>query len=181
LPAALRCPRVAFSIFLCFFLRIRLRRFLISDPMTWRRLGQRATDRQVPGIVADMGHRITAIDHVQLAMPPGEEEAATAFYQGVLGLERRPKPEALTSRGGCWFSNGTVEVHLGVEAEFRPAAKAHPALVVDELDDLVAALASVGHPVRFDDEIPGVRRCYADDPFGNRIELIDARTAVALS
>jgi len=139
------------------------------------------TDRQVPGIVADMGHRITAIDHVQLAMPVGEEEAATAFYQGVLGLDRRPKPEPLAARGGCWFSNGSVEVHLGVEADFRPAVKAHPALVVDDLDDLVAALASTGHAVRFDDEISGVRRCYAADPFGNRIELIDARTAVALS
>jgi catechol 2,3-dioxygenase-like lactoylglutathione lyase family enzyme len=128
-----------------------------------------------------MGHRITAIDHVQLAMPAGEEEAATAFYQGVLGLHRRPKPEALAVRGGCWFSNGSVEVHLGVEADFRPAAKAHPALVVNDLDALVTALGSVGHLARFDDEIPGVRRCYVDDPFGNRIELIDARTAVALS
>jgi len=128
----------------------------------------------VPVIVAVMGHRITAIDHVQLAMPRGGEESATAFYQGVLGLERRPKPEVLAVRGGCWFSNGSVEVHLGVEADFRPAAKAHPALVVDDLDALVAELASNGHQVRFDDAIPGVRRCYVDDPFGNRIELIAA-------
>ncbi len=121
-----------------------------------------------------MSHRITAIDHVQLAMPEGGEGAATAFYQGVLGLERRPKPEALAVRGGCWFSNGSVELHLGVEADFRPAAKAHPALVVTDLDALVAGLVSAGHPARPDGEIPGVRRCFVDDPFGNRIELIEA-------
>jgi len=124
-----------------------------------------------------MGHRITAIDHVQLAMPAGGEEVATAFYQGLFGLERRPKPERLAVRGGCWFSNGSVEVHLGVEGDFRPAAKAHPALVVEDLDGLVTALGSAGYPTRFDTEIPSVRRCYVDDPFGNRIELIDARTA----
>lgn len=121
-----------------------------------------------------MGHRLVAIDHVQLAMPRGEEDQATAFYQGILGLERRPKPAALAARGGCWFSNGEVDVHLGVEDGFRPARKAHPALVVEDLDALVATLEGAGHAVRWDEELPAVRRCYVDDPFGNRIELIEA-------
>ncbi|HUO49774.1 MAG TPA: VOC family protein [Acidimicrobiales bacterium] len=121
-----------------------------------------------------MGPALRAIDHVQLAMPEGGEERATAFYEGLLGLRRRPKPPALAARGGCWFSNGTVELHLGVEADFRPARKAHPAVLVAGLDDLATLLEGAGHPVRFDDEVPGVRRCYVDDPFGNRIELIDA-------
>jgi len=124
-----------------------------------------------------MGPAIRAIDHVQLAMPEGGEETATAFYEGVLGLARRPKPPALAARGGCWFSNGQVELHLGVEADFRPARKAHPALVVAGLDDLVEALAGAGHRVRFDEEVPEVRRCFVDDPFGNRIELIEEGSA----
>jgi catechol 2,3-dioxygenase-like lactoylglutathione lyase family enzyme len=121
-----------------------------------------------------MGHRLVAIDHVQLAMPAGGEDEATAFYQGILGLERRPKPAALAARGGCWFANDDVVVHLGVDTEFRAARKAHPALVVDGFDALCAALDSQGHPVRPDHELPGVRRSYVDDPFGNRIELIEA-------
>jgi catechol 2,3-dioxygenase-like lactoylglutathione lyase family enzyme len=120
-----------------------------------------------------MGHRLVAMDHVQLAMPPGEEDAAEAFYSGILGLVREPKPEPLASRGGCWFSNGDVTLHLGVEEGFRPAKKAHPAVLVENLDDLVGELRLDGHQVRFDDEIPEVRRCYVDDPFGNRIELIE--------
>jgi catechol 2,3-dioxygenase-like lactoylglutathione lyase family enzyme len=119
-----------------------------------------------------MPHQLVALDHVQLAMPPGGEDRAEAFYAGLLGLARQEKPPALAVRGGCWFSDGPVTLHLGVEHDFRPAKKAHPALVVDDLDDLVAALEGAGHPVRFDDELPGVRRCYVDDPFGNRIELI---------
>jgi catechol 2,3-dioxygenase-like lactoylglutathione lyase family enzyme len=121
-----------------------------------------------------MPFRLEGIDHVQLAMPPGEERRAEAFYQGLLGLERRPKPEPLASRGGCWFSNGTVVLHLGVEDDFRPARKAHPALVVADLGDLVERLVAAGSEVRPDTELPGVTRCYVDDPFGNRIELIDA-------
>jgi catechol 2,3-dioxygenase-like lactoylglutathione lyase family enzyme len=121
-----------------------------------------------------MGHRLVAIDHVQLAMPPGGEDEATSFYEGILGLERRPKPAVLAARGGCWFSNGAVVIHLGVEAEFRAARKAHPAIVVDGFDALCADLDSSGHPVRPDDDLPGVRRGYVDDPFGNRIELIEA-------
>ena len=121
-----------------------------------------------------MAHRLVAIDHVQLAMPPGGEEMATAFYEGLLGLERRPKPPTLEARGGCWFSNAVVVVHLGIETEFRPARKAHPALVVEGFESLCAELEAHGHGVRPDHDVPGVRRSYVDDPFGNRIELIEA-------
>jgi catechol 2,3-dioxygenase-like lactoylglutathione lyase family enzyme len=119
-------------------------------------------------------HRLVGIDHVQLAMPPGGEEVAAGFYEGVLGLARVPKPAALAARGGCWFSNGDVQIHLGVEDGFRAARKAHPALRVWDLDALVARIDVVGETVRWDDELPGVRRCYVDDPFGNRIELIES-------
>src|SRR3974390_1141324 len=121
-----------------------------------------------------MGAALRAIDHVQLAMPAGGEGAPTALFQGRPGLARPPKPPALAARGGCWFSNGAVELHLGVEADFRPARKAHPAVLVAGLDELVDVLAGGGHPVRFYDEVPGVRRGYVDDPFGNRIALGDA-------
>lgn len=121
-----------------------------------------------------MGHQLVALDHVQLAMPRGREADARAFYQSVLGLEERPKPPVLAARGGCWFSNGRVALHLGVDDDFRPARKAHPAVVVQDLDALCRSLEAAGHDVRFDDEVPGARRCYVDDPFGNRIELIEA-------
>jgi catechol 2,3-dioxygenase-like lactoylglutathione lyase family enzyme len=122
---------------------------------------------------------VVALDHVQLAMPALGEDLAEAFYSGVLGLDRLPKPPALAARGGCWFGRlgrggrGGVQVHLGVEADFRPARKAHPALRVSGLAELVAAIEASGHAFRWDDEQPGVRRGYVDDPFGNRIELID--------
>jgi catechol 2,3-dioxygenase-like lactoylglutathione lyase family enzyme len=106
---------------------------------------------------------VVGIDHVQLAMPAGGEDEATAFYEGLLGLPRVPKPEPLASRGGCWFEAGAVKVHLGVEADFRPARKAHPALVVDDLDDLCRRLADAGFEVEDG---------YVHDPFGNRIELV---------
>jgi len=118
--------------------------------------------------------RLAAVDHVQLAMPPGGEGEAERFYQDLLGLPRQQKPPASAQRGGCWFSNGSVSLHLGVEADFVAARKAHPALAVDGLDELVDRLQSGGRAVRFDDELHHVRRCYVDDPFGNRIELIDS-------
>ena len=117
---------------------------------------------------------IVALDHVQLAMPVGGEDAARAFYAGSLGLVEVPKPAALASRGGCWFERGPVRVHLGVEADHVPARKAHPGLVVAGLDALVGELERTWTTaVRWSDEIPGTRRCHVDDPFGNRIELID--------
>jgi catechol 2,3-dioxygenase-like lactoylglutathione lyase family enzyme len=116
---------------------------------------------------------LRAIDHVQLAMPAGREDEATAFYEGVLGLARQPKPPHLAARGGCWFGDGAVRIHLGVEERFRPARKAHPALLVDDLDDLVARLTAAGHPVREEGGLDGFRQRYVDDPFGNRIELLE--------
>jgi len=115
---------------------------------------------------------IVGIDHVQLAMPPGGEERARAFYGGRLGLRELAKPEALARRGGCWFGCGSTQVHLGVDTDFRPARKAHPALLVG---DLAGFVAGRGLEVRWDDELPGVARCYVDDPFGNRIELVEVR------
>ncbi len=115
---------------------------------------------------------ITGLDHVQLAMPRGREAAAQAFYSGLLGMAELPKPAPLAARGGCWFASGAAVVHLGVEEPFRPAAKAHPALLTDDLDALAAALAAAGHRCVFaDGEISGVRRFYTTDPFGNRVEF----------
>ncbi len=120
--------------------------------------------------------RVTALDHVQLAMPGGREVEAEEFYADALGFEVLPKPEPLASRGGRWFACGDAQVHLGVEADFRPARKAHPALVIMGLDALVAKLSEAGVDVRWDQELPDARRCYVDDPFGNRIELIEGRS-----
>ena len=91
-----------------------------------------------------MSFEIVRLDHVQLAMPPGREDEAEAFYAGLLGLERVPKPEPLAVRGGCWFARGELAVHLGVEEDFRPARKAHPAFVVRDLPALEAALLTRG-------------------------------------
>jgi catechol 2,3-dioxygenase-like lactoylglutathione lyase family enzyme len=121
-----------------------------------------------------MGFEIVALDHVQLAMPPGREDEAEAFYAGLLGFERLPKPAALAARGGCWFARGTTAVHLGVEEDFRPARKAHPAFVVRDLADLEAVLGAAGVEVRPNpDREPGLG-AYVDDPFGNRIEFMAA-------
>lgn len=120
---------------------------------------------------------ILAIEHVQLAMPAGEEERARAFYRDLLGLAETPKPPHLAARGGCWFEDGAVKIHLGVEADFRPARKAHPALVVDDVSALVRRLKAAGVRVVEDEPLEGWTRVYADDPFGNRIELMTPRAA----
>lgn len=119
-------------------------------------------------------HRVVGIDHVQLAMPAGPEAEARAeaFFTGLLGLPRVEKPVELAVRGGCWFELGPVRVHLGVEEDFRPARKAHPALVVSNLDGLCHDLDRSGHPTRRSEDISGKPQWYVDDPFGNRIELI---------
>ena len=119
---------------------------------------------------------IVGIDHVQLAMPAGGEDVARAFYVGLLGLVEVPKPPNLAARGGCWFELGTTKVHLGVDADFRPARKAHPALLVDGLGELVATLVAAGVRVVDDEPLEGYERAYADDPFGNRIELLEPIT-----
>lgn len=107
-------------------------------------------------------------------MPRGREDEAEAFYAGILGLAVRPKPEQLATRGGRWFEDGAVKLHLGIEEDYRPLEKSHPALVVEGLDGLVIALGEAGYAVRWDSELAGVRRCYVKDPFGNRIELIES-------
>lgn len=117
--------------------------------------------------------RVAALDHVQLAMPAGREADAEAFYRDVLGMSVLAKPEPLAARGGRWFGCGAAQVHLGVEHGFTPARKAHPALRIEGFDDLVEKLEEVNANWRWDEDIPGVRRLYVDDPFGNRIELID--------
>jgi catechol 2,3-dioxygenase-like lactoylglutathione lyase family enzyme len=117
---------------------------------------------------------VRAIHHVQLAMPAGGEPQAVAFYAGLLGLPRRDKPAEMAGRGGCWFESDTVKVHVGVEADFRPARKAHPALLVDDLASLRDRLGAAGHGCAEPDRFEGHDRTYVDDPFGNRIELIGA-------
>jgi catechol 2,3-dioxygenase-like lactoylglutathione lyase family enzyme len=119
-----------------------------------------------------VGFVLTGIDHVQLAAPPGCEADARAFYGELLGLDELPKPPALQARGGVWFACGAQQLHVGVEEPFAPARKAHPALAVDDLDALAARLAGAGVEVTWDDAIPGARRFYAADPFGNRLELL---------
>jgi len=117
------------------------------------------------------GEQWLGIDHVQLAMPVGGEVVAREFYVGVLGFVEMPKPPVMAARGGCWFEGGAVKLHLGVEAAFVAARKAHPALLMHGLRSFIAAhkLAAT-----WNDEIVGTVRCHIDDPFGNRIELIEA-------
>ena len=117
---------------------------------------------------------IERLDHVQLAMPEGGEQAARDFYGALLCLPEVPKPDDLAKRGGCWFERGDLKIHLGVEQDFRPARKAHPALLVSDLIDLVRRLENAGCRIVEDEPLSGRARCYVDDPFGNRIELIEA-------
>jgi len=116
---------------------------------------------------------ILALDHVQLAMPEGGEHEARLFYAGLLGLAEVPKPANLAARGGCWFERGAIKVHLGVEKDFAPARKAHPAFLVDDLASFVAMLATNGVASRSDEPLQGYDRVYVSDPFGNRIELME--------
>jgi catechol 2,3-dioxygenase-like lactoylglutathione lyase family enzyme len=110
-------------------------------------------------------------------MPPGREADAVRFYGDVLGLERVPKPENLAARGGCWFRSGRVELHLGVEEPFTPARKAHPALLVEDLDEVERRLVAAGVTLFPDEQLEGHRRIYVSDPFGNRLELVEATAA----
>ncbi len=121
----------------------------------------------------DEGVTVRAIHHVQLAMPAGGEQQATAFYAALLGIPRVVKPAHLASRGGCWFETEHVRIHLGIETDFRAARKAHPALLVDGLSALATQLIAAGVAVTSDQPLPGYERVYVDDPFGNRIELME--------
>lgn len=121
----------------------------------------------------ERGWAVSAIDHVQLAMPAASEREAAAFYEGLLGIPEVAKPEPMAARGGCWFESGELKVHLGVDPDFRPATKAHPALTVSGLRALAASLEAAGVAVRWDDELTGWDRAFIADPFGNRIELME--------
>ena len=115
---------------------------------------------------------VERLDHVQLAMPPGGEGRARDFYQGILGIPEIPKPSHLAMRGGCWFERGQLKIHLGVESGFRPARKAHPALIVSDLRVLAERLRAAGYALKEDEPLEGYDRIFVDDPFGNRLELM---------
>ncbi len=119
---------------------------------------------------------LIGIDHVQLAAPAGCEEAARSFFGETLGLDEIEKPGELKARGGVWFRCGDQQIHIGIEEEFSPARKAHPAFHVADYDALVVRLRAAGVEVTEDDPIPGLRRSFLSDPFGNRIELLAALT-----
>ena len=115
---------------------------------------------------------VLGIAHVQLAIPPGGEDAARTFYGGVLGLRELPKPESLRDRGGVWFQCGMQEIHCGIEEPIAPSRR-HPALLVDNLDETRATLEAAGAPIQTERQLPGYRRFYALDPFGNRLEFLE--------
>ncbi|WP_077962736.1 VOC family protein [Ensifer adhaerens] len=116
--------------------------------------------------------RLIAIEHVQLAMPEGGEDRARGFYGALLGLTEVAKPANLLARGGCWFEQGSIRLHLGIDREFVPARKAHPAFLVDDLERMILRLEAGGVAITEDEPLAGYRRCHASDPFGNRIELM---------
>jgi catechol 2,3-dioxygenase-like lactoylglutathione lyase family enzyme len=120
--------------------------------------------------------KILSIDHVQIAMPSGEEERARGFYVNILGFTEIPKPAELAKRGGAWFQSENVQLHLGVEQDFRPARKAHPAFIVDDLDMLITNAQSAGFETdTTQPPLDGYNRAHVFDPFGNRIELMEKR------
>ena len=118
--------------------------------------------------------KILSIDHVQLAMPIGEEEKAREFFINILGFHEIPKPAELAKRGGAWFASEHVQLHIGVEFDFHPARKAHPAFLVDDLDALIAKVQSAGYETDTNQlPLDGYERAHVFDPFGNRIELME--------
>jgi catechol 2,3-dioxygenase-like lactoylglutathione lyase family enzyme len=126
--------------------------------------------------VGEHGARLVGLHHVQLAMPPDEETAAVRFYGAILGLTQVSKPPELSPRGGVWFKDGDLEVHLGVEEQFTPAIKAHPAFLVADLETVRARVEAAGYRVMDSVPLEGYERIYVRDPFGNRIELIEERS-----
>lgn len=115
---------------------------------------------------------IKRIDHIQLAAPIGSEEKARSFYQDILSLQEVEKPEALKKNGGVWFSNGEVHIHIGIEEPFIPAKKAHPAFEVTDVEEFASHLQAMGVEIQKDDRLPGAKRFYVYDPFGNRLEFL---------
>jgi catechol 2,3-dioxygenase-like lactoylglutathione lyase family enzyme len=124
---------------------------------------------------------LCAIDHVQIAIPPGGEDRARAFYGDLLGLVEVPKPPTLAARGGCWFESGAIKVHLGVERDFRASVKAHVAFEVDDVRALSDRARAAGYAVKPDDEIADVERAFVFDPFGNRLEFLKPLAGPSLS
>lgn len=117
--------------------------------------------------------RVQRLDHIQLAMPRGREDEAVAFFEGLLGIPHVEKPAQLAGRGGCWFERGDLKVHVGVDPDFHPATKAHPAFLVEHVRDMASALAAAGYRIVDDEPLAGFDRFYTFDPFGNRIELME--------
>ncbi len=118
---------------------------------------------------------LAAVDHVQLAAPPGSEHLLRGYYIDALGMTEIPKPPVPAARGGCWFQAGSVQLHLGIEKDFRPAKKAHPGLRVTDIEAYAARLAAHGAQVTWDDDLPGHLRFYSEDPVGNRLEFLEPR------
>jgi catechol 2,3-dioxygenase-like lactoylglutathione lyase family enzyme len=127
------------------------------------------------GMADGAGFVFGPVHHVQLSVPAGGEAQCRRFWGEVLGMTELDKPPVLAARGGCWFRAGTLEVHLGVEADFAPARKAHPGILVSDLGALAARLRASGVEVTEDAELPGYDRFHAHDPFGNRLEFLQPR------
>ncbi|MFZ3558040.1 MULTISPECIES: glyoxalase [unclassified Streptomyces] len=119
---------------------------------------------------------LVGVDHVQLAAPPGSEEILRSFYADDLGMTEVPKPPALAARGGCWFEAGPVRLHLGIDPDFHPARKAHPGLLVRNIEAYAWRLTGRGIEVEWDDSLPGHRRFYCSDPVGNRLEMLEPKS-----
>ena len=128
---------------------------------------------RVRAILRVMNSRVARIDHIQIAAPVGCEGAAREFYGSILGMKEIEKPPILRARGGCWFQCGSQQIHIGVERNFQAAKKAHPAFGVFHLDELRETLKARRVTVVEDDDLPGTRRFYAEDPWGNRIEFVE--------
>ncbi len=120
----------------------------------------------------DQWNDVLKLHHVQLAIPPGSEDECRRFYCAILGWKELPKPAVLVKRGGLWLSAGEVELHLGVEQDFHPAKKAHPAFLVTAIDNIAADLASQKFEVDWDDSIPEFKRFFVFDAVGNRLEFM---------
>ena len=119
-----------------------------------------------------VNNMITSLDHIQLALPKGAKSQKRAFNCDLLGMEEIPKPAPLQARGGFWAQAGPLQVHFGIDPDFHPATKAHPAFVVADLDVLAQQLDAAGFKITWDTALPAVKRCFTADPVGNRIELI---------
>jgi catechol 2,3-dioxygenase-like lactoylglutathione lyase family enzyme len=124
---------------------------------------------------------VLALDHVQVSAPAGGEESARRFYSGLVGLPELSKPPVLAARGGVWFAAGEQALHVGIDPAFRPASRAHPAFRLDDgaaLDALAGRLAEAGREVDWNHDLPGERRFYSRDPFGNRVEFLAAEATI---